>query len=75
MKVVMEADTKSARSRWNSLKVRATVFTLVIFVLGILALSILVNRSMQADMDYLLGEQQFSSLHLLPLAPSDLLQA
>ena len=47
-------------SHWHSLKTRATVFTLVIFVLGISALSILVSRNLQADMEQLLGEQQFS---------------
>ena len=60
MIVVVETETKSDRSSRRSLKVRATAFTLAIFVLGISALSIFVSRSLQADMEQLLGEQQFS---------------
>ena len=56
----METETKLDRSSRRSLKVRATAFTLAIFVLGISALSIFVSRSLQADMEQLLGEQQFS---------------
>ena len=56
----METETKLDRSSRRSLKVRATAFTLAIFVLGIPALSIFVSRSLQADMEQLLGEQQFS---------------
>ncbi len=47
-------------SPWHSLKTRATIFTLAIFVLGIGALSFYVSRSLQADMEQLLSEQQFS---------------
>jgi diguanylate cyclase (GGDEF)-like protein/PAS domain S-box-containing protein len=47
-------------SQWHSLKIRATVFTLAIFVLGIWSLSLFVSSSLQADMERLLGEQQFS---------------
>ena len=47
-------------SQWHSLKTRATVFTLAIFVLGIWSLSFFVSRSLQADMERMLGEQQFS---------------
>jgi PAS domain S-box-containing protein len=44
----------------RSLKTRLTVFTLVIFVLGIWSLSLYVGRSLQDDMEHLLGEQQFT---------------
>ncbi len=46
--------------QWQSLKTRATVFTLAIFVVGIWSLSFYVSRSLQTDMERLLGEQQFS---------------
>jgi diguanylate cyclase (GGDEF)-like protein/PAS domain S-box-containing protein len=49
-------------SQWHSLKTRATVFTLAIFVLGIWSLSFYVSRSLQTDMERLLGEQQFSAV-------------
>ena len=45
---------------WQSLRTRATAFTLGVFVLGIWAMSFFVSRSLQADMERLLGEQQFS---------------
>ena len=47
-------------SLWLSLKVRLTVFTLAAFVLGIWSLSFYISRSLQADMEQLLGEQQMS---------------
>jgi diguanylate cyclase (GGDEF)-like protein/PAS domain S-box-containing protein len=56
----METETKSDRSPWRSLKVRVTAFTLIIFVLSIWALSFYVSRTLQADMEQVLGEQQFS---------------
>ena len=56
----MEAPVKSNQSPLQSLKTRATVFTLAIFVLGIWTLSLFVSHSLQADMERLLGEQQFS---------------
>jgi diguanylate cyclase (GGDEF)-like protein/PAS domain S-box-containing protein len=56
----METKTRFALSPWRSLKVRATVFTVAIFALGIWALSLFVSRNLQADMEQLLGEQQFS---------------
>jgi len=53
---------KPKLSPWHSLKTRATVFTLVIFVLGLWSLSFYVSRSLRADMERLLGEQQFSTV-------------
>ena len=45
---------------WQSLRTRATAFTLGVFVLGIWAMSLYVSRSLQADMEHLRGEQQLS---------------
>jgi hypothetical protein len=56
----MKPGTRTKIPAWQSLKTRATVFTLAIFVLGIWSLSLFVNRSLQADMERVLGEQQFS---------------
>jgi len=56
----METETKSNLPPWGSLKVRATVFTVAVFVLGIWALSLFVSRSLQTEMAQLLGEQQLS---------------
>jgi PAS domain-containing protein len=47
-------------SPWHSLKTRVIVFTLAIVVLGIWSLSIYIGRSLQADMEQMLGEQQMS---------------
>jgi PAS domain S-box-containing protein len=46
--------------QWRSLKTRVTVFTLAAFVLGIWSLSFYLSRSLQANMERLLSEQQFS---------------
>ena len=56
----MEPGIRTKIPIWHSLKTRATVFTLAIFVLGIWALSLFVSRSLQADMERLLGDQQLS---------------
>ncbi|MEI7612646.1 MAG: ATP-binding protein [Betaproteobacteria bacterium] len=45
----------------RSLKTRVTLFTLVIFVLGIWSLAIYTSRTLHDDMQRLLGEQQFST--------------
>jgi len=47
---------------WRSLKTRAALYTLAIFVLGLWALAFYVSRMLQADMVKLLGEQQFSAV-------------
>jgi diguanylate cyclase (GGDEF)-like protein/PAS domain S-box-containing protein len=47
-------------SQLGSLKTRATVFTLAIFVLGIWSLSLFVIRNLQTDLERMLGEQQLS---------------
>ncbi|MCF8160314.1 MAG: HAMP domain-containing protein, partial [Polaromonas sp.] len=51
---------KPKPSAWLSLKTRATVFTLAVFVLGIGSLSLYISRALQTDMERLLGEQQLS---------------
>ena len=56
----MNTQAKPNGSPWHSLKFRVTAVTLVIFVLSIWALSLFVSRSLQADMEQLLGEQQLS---------------
>jgi hypothetical protein len=45
---------------WKSLIVRATVYVLTVFVVSIWSLSLYIGRSLQADMQQLLGEQQLS---------------
>jgi diguanylate cyclase (GGDEF)-like protein/PAS domain S-box-containing protein len=45
---------------WQSLKVRATAFTLSVLVLGLWSLSFYISRNLQADMEQMLGEQQLS---------------
>jgi PAS domain S-box-containing protein len=46
---------------WRSLKTRVTLFTLAIFALGIWSLAFYATRSLRADTERLLGEQQFST--------------
>lgn len=58
--VTMTNNLHSNVPLWHSLRTRATVFTLIIFVLGIWSLSFYVSRSLRADMELLLGEQQLS---------------
>ncbi|MEI7432539.1 MAG: hypothetical protein WCL27_19000, partial [Betaproteobacteria bacterium] len=45
----------------RSLKTRVTLFTLVIFALGIWSLAFYVSRTLRDDTQRLLGEQQFST--------------
>jgi hypothetical protein len=55
-----ESGVSSQFFQWRSLKTRVTVFTLAAFALGIWSLSFYLSRSLQADMERLLSEQQFS---------------
>ncbi len=48
-----------------SLKVRVTVFTLIIFVTGIWSIVFYAQQMLQTDMRHLLGEQQLSTVSLL----------
>ncbi len=49
----------------RSLKTRVTLFTLVIFLGGIWALSFYTSRLLLTDMERLLGEQQFSTVSVV----------
>src|SRR5512141_1945586 len=48
-----------------SLKTRATLLTLVIFLAGMWSLAFYAGRILREDMQQLLGEQQFSTVSLL----------
>ena len=50
---------------WRSFKTRVTVFTFAISVISIWALSFYASRMLQADMQRMLGEQQFSTVSLI----------
>lgn len=49
----------------RSIKTRVTLFTLSIFVISLWALSFYASRTLQADMQRLLGEQQLSAASLM----------
>ncbi|MFZ4626008.1 MAG: PAS domain-containing protein, partial [Rhodoferax sp.] len=48
--------------QWRSLKTRLTLFTLLIFVIGIWSLAFYASRMLRADMQRLLSEQQYTSV-------------
>jgi diguanylate cyclase (GGDEF)-like protein/PAS domain S-box-containing protein len=48
--------------QWHSLKTRVTLFTLLIFVIGIWSLAFYASRMLRADMERLLGEQQYTAV-------------
>ena len=50
---------------WRSLKTRVTLFTLVIFLLGIGSLAFYASQTLHEDMKRVLGEQQFSTVAIL----------
>ena len=50
---------------WRSLKTRVTLFTLVIFVLGIWSLTFYTSRLLRADLQTLLGAQQFTTVSMV----------
>jgi diguanylate cyclase (GGDEF)-like protein/PAS domain S-box-containing protein len=52
-------------SPWHSLKVRVTAFTLAVFVLGLVALSIYATRLLRADLQRMLGDQQFQAVSVI----------
>ena len=54
-----------SKFHWQSLTTRVTLGVLVIFVFGIWALTFYTSRSLRADMERLLGEQQFSTASLV----------
>jgi len=49
----------------RSLKTRVTLFTLVIFVLGIWSLTLYASRVLRSDMQQLLGMQQYSNVAMI----------
>ncbi|MEI8030944.1 MAG: PAS domain S-box protein, partial [Comamonadaceae bacterium] len=51
--------------RWYSLKTRVTLFTLAIFVASIWAVSLYASRTMQDNMQRVLGEQQFATVSVV----------
>lgn len=50
---------------WRSLKTRVTLFTLVIFLIGIWSLALYASRMLREDMQRLLGDQQFSTVSFM----------
>jgi PAS domain S-box-containing protein len=56
---------------WHSLKTQVTAFALAVFALSIWSLSFYLSRSLQADMERLLGEQQFSVVAALAKEVND----
>ena len=53
---------KSKIPPWHSLRIRATVFTLAVFVLGLWTLSLYASHMLKVDMQRVLGEQQFQNV-------------
>ena len=51
--------------QWSSLKTRMTLFTLSVFLVGIWSLAFYASRMLRQDLEYLLGEQQFSTASLI----------
>lgn len=51
--------------RWRSLKPRVTLFTLAIFLLSMWSLAFFASRMLHADMERVLGEQQFSTVSIV----------
>ena len=51
--------------RWDSLKTRVTLFTLLFFVISIWSLSYYASRMLHENMQRQLGEQQFSSVSMV----------
>jgi diguanylate cyclase (GGDEF)-like protein len=56
---------KFADLRWLSLKTRITLFTLLVFLIGIWLLAIYGSRVLRQEMQAQLGEHQFSTVTLL----------
>ena len=61
----MEDHMNSKFSLWRSLKTRVTLLTLGIFALGFVCLSFYANRLLRADMQQVLGEQQFQAVSVI----------
>jgi PAS domain S-box-containing protein len=59
----------------HSLKIQVTLFTLVMFVISMWLLSYFAGRMLQADMQRLLGEQQFATVSFVAAQVNDELSA
>ena len=51
--------------RWQSLKTRVTLFTLGVFVVSIWSLAFYTSRTLRADMQRMLGEQEFTTASIV----------
>ncbi|WP_394755447.1 EAL domain-containing protein [Rhodoferax sp.] len=56
---------KSINFRWRSLKTRVTLFTLAIFLLSMWAQAFSTSKMLHADMERMLGEQQFATVSVM----------
>ncbi|MBI5922882.1 MAG: PAS domain-containing protein [Betaproteobacteria bacterium] len=56
---------------WGSLKTRVTLFTLVIFLIGIWSLSFYASHVLHEDLERVLGEQQFSTVSFMAAEIND----
>ncbi len=61
--------------QWRLLQTRVTLYTLVIFLLGIWSLALYASRTLQEEMQLLLGQQQFSTVALMADQIDDQLKA
>jgi hypothetical protein len=50
---------------WRSLKIRVTIFTLTVFLVGIWSLTFYSSYTLHNDMEQELGEQQFSTVSII----------
>ena len=57
--------------QWRSLKTRLTLFTLLVFVFSIGALTFFVSRMLQSDLQRVLGEQQFATVSFIAAQVND----
>jgi len=57
--------TFNAVFTWRSLKTRVTLFTLIIFLVGIWSLAFYASYTLQRDMEHLLSDQQFSTVSMI----------
>ena len=51
--------------QFQSLKTRVTIFTLVVFLVGIWSLAYYSSRMLRDDLQSILGEQQFSTVSIV----------
>jgi PAS domain S-box-containing protein len=63
--MTLSQSIKGMALHWRSLKVRVTVFTLVIFIASIWTVVIYASGALRSDMQRFLGEQQFSTVSVI----------